>query len=128
LGRSLDPLTDKVIIGGAFIYFLIDPRTGLMPWMVTVVIARELLITGLRGIVESLGKSFGADWFGKLKTVLQSAAVIGVLLVQTLRSWPEATGLLAVLEPIQAVLLYSMLAATIGSAVQYTIKAVRLLK
>ncbi|MCZ2343858.1 MAG: CDP-diacylglycerol--glycerol-3-phosphate 3-phosphatidyltransferase [Bacteroidales bacterium] len=128
IGRSLDPLTDKVIIGGAFIYFLLDPRTGLMPWMVTVIISRELLITGLRGIVESLGKSFGADWFGKLKTVLQSAVVIGVLLLQTLRSWPEATGVLAFLEPIQAALLYAMLAATIGSAVQYTVKAVRLLK
>lgn len=128
IGRSLDPLTDKVIIGGAFIYFLIDPRTGLMPWMVTVVIGRELLITGLRGIVESLGKSFGADWFGKLKTVLQSAVVIGVLLLQTLRNRPETTGVLAVLEPIQLVLLYAMLVATIGSAVQYTVKAVRLLK
>lgn len=127
IGRNLDPLTDKVLIGGAFIYLLSVPEAGLMPWMVTVVICRELLITGLRGIVEATGKTFGADWFGKLKTVLQSAAIIGILLLQTVRGLPAMSNTVSILEPVQIVLLYAMLAATIGSAVQYTIKAVKLL-
>jgi CDP-diacylglycerol--glycerol-3-phosphate 3-phosphatidyltransferase len=56
--------------------------------MATVVVARELLVTGLRGMVEATGAKFGADWFGKLKMVLQSAAVAGVLVLQTLRIRP----------------------------------------
>ena len=128
VGRTLDPLTDKVLIGGAFIYLLPVPEAGLARWMVATVICRELLITGLRGIVEAAGQKFGADWFGKLKTVLQSAALIGVFLLLTLRGFEPAAGLLPVLEPVQLVLLYAMLTATVGSGVQYTVKAARLMR
>jgi len=127
IGRNLDPLTDKVLIGGAFIYLLLVPRAGLTPGMVTVIIGRELLITGLRGIIEATGQTFGADWFGKLKTVLQSAVIIGILLILWLRTRPEMIEWLTWLEPVQRLLLYCMLAATVGSAVQYVIKAVKLL-
>ena len=128
VGRNLDPLTDKVLIGGAFIYLLPVPEAGLARWMVATVICRELLITGLRGIVEAAGKKFGADWFGKLKTVLQSAALIALFLVLALRGFEPAARLLPVLEPIQLALLYAMLAATVGSAVQYAVKAARLMR
>lgn len=126
VGRALDPLTDKVLIGGTFIYLIPVPEAGILPWMVTVVICRELLITGIRGMVEATGQKFGADWFGKLKTVLQCAVIIGVLLLQTLRSWGE-TSVVMSLEPVQSVLLWAMLAATVGSAVQYLVKAIRML-
>ncbi|HZZ82449.1 MAG TPA: CDP-alcohol phosphatidyltransferase family protein [Gemmataceae bacterium] len=45
LGRNLDPLVDKVVICGAYIY-LLKHNVGLMPWMIVVVVARELIITG----------------------------------------------------------------------------------
>src|SRR5580704_13655356 len=70
LGRSLDPLVDKVLVGGAFIYLMPVAGAELLPWMVTVVIGRELLITGVRGIMEGQGIKFGADWLGKIKMVL----------------------------------------------------------
>jgi CDP-diacylglycerol--glycerol-3-phosphate 3-phosphatidyltransferase len=132
VGRNLDPIADKVLVCGAFIYLLPVGGAGLLPWMVTVVVSRELVVTGVRGIVEATGKKFGADWFGKLKMGLQCAVLIGVLLIQTLRE-PERAGgftpaLVALLEPVQAVLLWAMLAATIGSGVQYLVKAVRLLR
>ena len=126
VGRSLDPLTDKVLICGAFIYFLPVPESGVMPWMVTVIITRELLITGLRGIVEAQGLKFGADWFGKLKTILQAAVIIGILLIMTLLSQKQ-TDLLRYLRPVQLVLLYGMLTATIGSGLQYLLRAIRIL-
>ena len=49
LGRNLDPLVDKVLTCGAYIFLLDVPNrgSGLWPWMVTVVVARELLITAL---------------------------------------------------------------------------------
>src|SRR5205809_5356491 len=57
LGRNLDPLVDKVLICGAYIFLLPLPasRTGLTAWMVTVVVARELIITGLRSFLENRG-------------------------------------------------------------------------
>jgi CDP-diacylglycerol--glycerol-3-phosphate 3-phosphatidyltransferase len=138
VGRNLDPMTDKVLVCGAFIYLIpvAEPghETGINPWMVTVVVSRELIVTGLRGIVEATGRKFGADWFGKLKMVLQCAVIIGVLLIQWLRTLESgrAAGLipavLAVLEPVQLVLLWAMLIATIGSGLQYLVKASRLLR
>src|SRR6516164_5299148 len=80
LGRNLDPLVDKVLMCGCYIFLLpLGWKEGwLMPWMVTVVVGRELVITSLRSYLESGGGRFGADWLGKAKMVLQCAAVIAV--------------------------------------------------
>ncbi len=82
LGRQLDPLVDKVIVSGAFIYLLTvhDRDTGLQPWMVTTIIVRELLIQGLRSLLEGQGQPFGAKMAGKLKTLVQCLAISAILL------------------------------------------------
>lgn len=126
VGRALDPLTDKVLIGGAFIYLMPVPGAGLLPWMVTVVIGRELVVTGVRGMVESAGMRFGADWFGKLKTALQAAAVLAVLVQETVRAGGPAS-LLEPAEWVRVVLVWAMLVATVGSGVQYLVRAAKLL-
>src|SRR5262245_6020018 len=51
-GRNFDPLVDKVLICGAFIFLLPVPGAGLMPWMVTVVVASEIIHTTLRRLLE----------------------------------------------------------------------------
>ena len=86
VGRNLDPLADKILVCGSFIYLIPVVSAGILPWMVTVIVVRELLVTGLRGMVEATGKKFGADWFGKLKMGLQCAVLIGVLLIQWWRA------------------------------------------
>jgi CDP-diacylglycerol--glycerol-3-phosphate 3-phosphatidyltransferase len=128
VGRNLDPLTDKVLIGAVFIFLIRVPDTHIHPWVVAVVIARELLVTGLRGIIEATGKTFGADWFGKLKTVLQCAVLIGALLLKTLDQYEWLTPLRPPLGSVYLALLAGMLVATVGSAVQYGVKASRLLR
>src|SRR5438067_6476240 len=65
-GRVFDPLTDKILLGSAFIFLIPVEHAAMQPWMAAVVIGRELLITGVRGYVESPGKNLGADWGGKL--------------------------------------------------------------
>jgi CDP-diacylglycerol---glycerol-3-phosphate 3-phosphatidyltransferase len=127
-GRVFDPLTDKVLIGGAFIFLIAVPDSLMKPWMAATVIGRELLVTGIRGYVESLGKKFGADWFGKLKTILQSAWLVAVLAYLTALGldWPADRAM--ILEGLHKALLYAMLAATIGSGLQYVWKAIRLLR
>src|SRR5437762_5974219 len=81
LGRVFDPLVDKVLICGAYIFLLeYSSQTGLTPWMITVVVARELIINGLRTFLESRGVHFGADWLGKIKMGLQCAALIAIFM------------------------------------------------
>ena len=92
-GRIMDPFCDKVLILGAFIFFA-GPRfqmetgdetirmaTCVYPWMVVVLIARELLVTSIRDILESMGHSGGAKWAGKVKMILQSIATPAILLI-----------------------------------------------
>lgn len=81
LGRQLDPLVDKVIVAGAYIHLLTVPDTGLMPWMVTAVVIRELLIQGLRSHLEGRGQAFGAKMAGKIKTTLQCLSISAILFV-----------------------------------------------
>jgi len=128
IGRNLDPLADKVLVCGAFIYLIPVTEAGILPWMVTVIVVRELLVTGIRGVVEATGKKFGADWFGKLKMGLQCAVLIGVFLIPWWRAEELMPSVLRALEQIQQVLLWLMLAATVGSGVQYVVKAARMLR
>ncbi len=80
IGRQLDPLVDKVIVCGAFIYLLTVPGdTGLYPWMVTTIVVRELLIQGLRSHLEGGGQAFGARTAGKLKTLMQCLSIAAIL-------------------------------------------------
>jgi CDP-diacylglycerol--glycerol-3-phosphate 3-phosphatidyltransferase len=125
LGRSLDPLIDKVLVGGAFIFLIPVKDSELTPWMVTVVVGRELLITGLRGIMEAQGVKFGADMLGKIKMVLQCAVLVVVLANLRLleQAWSEPWR--PALWWLQIGLIYAMLAATVLSGGQYILKAAR---
>jgi len=121
LGRNLDPLVDKVVICGAYIFLLREPESALTPWMVVIVISRELIITGLRSFLENLGANFGAEWLGKIKMVLQCAALFAIFLALyeknlPLFTWPRD------------ILVWSMLIATALSGLQYLWKAFALLR
>lgn len=120
LGRILDPLVDKVLTCGAYICLLpFGVRDGwLAPWMVTVVVARELVVTGLRSWMETHGARFGADWTGKFKMGLQCAAVLAVFLAFLM---PEY------FELVRNVLIWAMVAVTLLSGLQYVWKAAMLL-
>jgi CDP-diacylglycerol--glycerol-3-phosphate 3-phosphatidyltransferase len=128
LGRIMDPLVDKVLMCGTYICLLpISFRTGgwLEPWMVIIVVARELVITGLRSFMESHGARFGADWLGKFKMGLQCAAVFGIfvaLLVPADSGWPNRF-----FPFVRDVLVYSAVIVTLLSGLQYLWKAATLL-
>lgn len=128
LGRNLDPLVDKVLMCGAYIFLLpLGSKDGwLMPWMVTVVVARELIITSLRSYLENLGARFGADWLGKLKMGLQCAAVIAIFVwLQSPRWFASLTVPCAWLRD---GLIYAMLVITLVSGLQYLWKAAQIYK
>ena len=70
----MDPLADKLLIIGALVSLVSLDR--LEAWVAMVIIAREFAVTVLRTIAAERGIVIAASWLGKLKTVLQIAAVI----------------------------------------------------
>jgi CDP-diacylglycerol---glycerol-3-phosphate 3-phosphatidyltransferase len=82
-GRVADPFADKVLIAGSLITLLQFPvaTTVLTTWYVVVVIAREFLVTAVRGLVEASGKPFPADQLGKWKMVSQCWTVGALLMI-----------------------------------------------
>lgn len=92
-GRVMDPFADKFLICGVLIFLVSIPQlTGLSdrsyswawlmlkPWMVVVIVGRELLVTSLRAVVESSGEDFSAKWVGKVKMWFQCVAIISCFL------------------------------------------------
>ncbi len=89
LGRIFDPFVDKIIICGTFIALVAIPDSGIAAWMAVVVVARELLVTSLRGIIEGAGGDFSATSLGKWKMVLQCVAIVAALLHLLSEAPPE---------------------------------------
>jgi len=77
-GKFLDPIADKLIVMAALIMIL--PFGRVPAWMVLVILGREIIITGLRGIASTEGIVIQASDLGKYKTIFQIVAIIGLLL------------------------------------------------
>jgi CDP-diacylglycerol--glycerol-3-phosphate 3-phosphatidyltransferase len=115
LGRIFDPLVDKVLICGSVI-MLADPDGPIRPWMAVVVIVRELVVTAVRAEMERTGTDFSAGWSGKIKMVLQCAAVA---LVLASRAWPEWTPFPIPLSVAASWTTWAAVAATAFSGLEY---------
>jgi CDP-diacylglycerol--glycerol-3-phosphate 3-phosphatidyltransferase len=126
LGRNFDPLVDKVLICGAYIFLLPVAGAGLSAWMVTVVVARDLIINSLRSFIENQGAAFGADWLGKLKMVLQCAALFAIFVALQMPEWSAEA--VWYFDRLRDGLVYVMVAATALSGLQYLWRAAMLLK
>jgi CDP-diacylglycerol--glycerol-3-phosphate 3-phosphatidyltransferase len=84
-GKLMDPLADKVLICSAFIAFI---ELEWMPaWMVIVIVARELAITGLRLLAASKNIVLAAERQGKNKTISQITAAIALLVTHSHADW-----------------------------------------
>ncbi len=119
-GRLIDPFVDKVLICGAFVFFLgsnfvVDGKnvTGLAPWMVILILGRELLVTSLRGQSEASGRKFPATVQGKVKMFLQSLAVVAIL-IGVGHYYPASWA-----EIVKGCFIWVMLIFTMGSMVGY---------
>lgn len=77
-GKFLDPIADKLIVMAALI--MIIPLGRVPAWIVLVILGREIIITGLRGIASSEGIVIEASDLGKFKTIFQIVAIIALLL------------------------------------------------
>ncbi len=77
-GKFLDPIADKLIVMAALIMLL--PYGNVPAWMVLVILGREIIITGLRGIASTEGIVIAASELGKFKTIFQIVAILALLL------------------------------------------------
>ncbi len=87
-GILMDPLADKVMVCSAFIAFV---GLGWIPaWMVVIIVARELAITGMRLLAASKNVVLAAEGYGKHKTISQIVAIISLLVVAAYPQWGRA--------------------------------------
>lgn len=136
-GRIMDPFCDKVLVIGAFIYlagarFVVPEAiersafftmvTGIYPWMVAIILARELLVTSVRGELEGRGVRFGANRWGKLKMLLQSICVPTVIAVVWLD--PTAPGH-AWMAWVRDITVYATVIVTALSGLPYVVRALQ---
>jgi len=78
LGKFLDPLADKLLVMAVLVYMV--PMGRMPEWAVVLLIAREISVTGLRGIASSEGVVIAAGDDGKSKTALQMVGILCLLL------------------------------------------------
>jgi CDP-diacylglycerol---glycerol-3-phosphate 3-phosphatidyltransferase len=141
-GRVVDPFVDKVLVLGSFIFFagknfiipdyelinrhtpfVVKTITGVAPFMVVILLARELLVTSLRGAAESGGQDFGAQFSGKLKMVAQSVTILVILTYVNYYRWlhdhwdPYAT-------IVRNVFIWGTIVITVASGLLYVQRAV----
>ena len=115
MGKLLDPLADKLLINSAFIMLI--PLGRVPAWMVVLIVAREVAVTGLRGIASLEGLAIAASKWGKAKMIFQTIALIGLMLhYEYLGINFHSLGML---------ILWIALAITIWSGVDYFIKFYR---
>jgi CDP-diacylglycerol--glycerol-3-phosphate 3-phosphatidyltransferase len=103
-GKLMDPLADKLLIVAALVSLVSLDR--LAAWVAMVIIARELAVTGLRAAAVERGVVIAASPLGKLKTILQVAAVIALIAADPSPVWVD-------------VLVYVAVAMTVISGVDY---------
>jgi cardiolipin synthase (CMP-forming) len=80
LGRMLDPIADKLLVG-AVLMVLVADRTieGWSLWAAIIILCREILVSGLREFLTELKVPMPVTWLAKWKTTMQMVA-IGFLL------------------------------------------------
>jgi len=104
-GKVMDPVADKLLIAAALMALVSLDRVA--AWVAMLIIAREFAVSGLRIAAGQQGVVIPASGLGKLKTIVQSAAVLALIAA------PNADALW-----VQA-LVYAMVLVTVVSGADY---------
>lgn len=121
-GRIADPSVDKVLLSGAFIYLMAKIPETVPVWAVIVIVAREYLVTSLRGYAESKGIRFKVSVWGQSKTLVQFVTVsagLGFLFYFREAAWASMT---------MSGLVWITVLVTIFSGLEYFVRSAALLR
>ena len=143
-GRIADPFVDKVLVVGAFAMlaganFAMPPgaarferdlpwwltghmASAVQAWMVVAIMAREFIVSAVRGYSESRGQKFPATYAGKIKMFVQSVAICTVLYQQA--KFPQAQWAIV----LKIVMVWLAVVVTVVSGLAYAGKTAKLLK
>lgn len=117
LGQLMDPLADKVLVTTALVMLI---PTGKMPaWVALIILCREIVVTGLRGVASSSGVVVDASSLGKWKSTIQYIG-LGTLI------FPLGVLPIPFLHQIGLAIVYVALVLTIWSGIDYFYKLRRI--
>ena len=116
-GKAMDPIADKLLICSAFI--MLVSQDWAPGWMVCIIVAREIAVTGLRSVISEKGVDISASNLGKYKTGFQIGAVIPLMIHYPF--WGVN------IQAIGAVFIWGALIFTIWSGADYFIRFRKLL-
>ncbi|MDD6135931.1 MAG: CDP-diacylglycerol--glycerol-3-phosphate 3-phosphatidyltransferase [Lachnospiraceae bacterium] len=119
-GKFMDPLADKLLVCSAIVALISLDRIPC--WVVIVIIAREFIISGFRLVASDNGVVIAASWWGKIKTVVQM--IMTIVLICDFRAECNSN----VITVIENILIYSALALTVISLIDYLAKNKAVLK
>jgi len=104
-GKVMDPVADKLLIAAALLTLVSLDRVE--AWVAMIIIAREFAVSGLRIAAGQQGVVIPASALGKVKTIVQSAAVLALIAASDAGAlWVQA-------------LVYAMVLTTIVSGADY---------
>ncbi|HCC53424.1 MAG TPA: CDP-diacylglycerol--glycerol-3-phosphate 3-phosphatidyltransferase [Desulfobulbaceae bacterium] len=110
LGKLMDPVADKVLVCAALIMLI--PMGQIPAWLVFIILSRELVITGLRGVAASSGIVVAASGMGKLKSIMQYTALCILI-------FPLGVVPIPFLHELGKAILYVSAVMTVWSGVDY---------
>jgi len=132
-GRIADPVVDKIIVAGGLIFLTATSWAAeFVPvWMVVLIIAREFMVSGLRGFIEARGVAFPSRWDGKLKMILQCVAIPAVFLHRMVDlGWPAEKWkwIAKAIEWFSVITVWATFVLTMTSGFSYVREAARVLR
>ncbi len=125
-GKLMDPLADKMLTMSALIAFVEKGMPYMTAGVVMVILARELIVTGIRMIAMGEQQVIAASMWGKAKTVSQMVLVIGIMVFE-IAKWhlPAYAGMMDFLILVMTVVAVVL---TIYSGIDYVWKNRKLIQ
>jgi CDP-diacylglycerol--glycerol-3-phosphate 3-phosphatidyltransferase len=90
VGTLLSPLADKLLVSTAYIALARFAPAMVPAWIAVLIVGREFLVTGLASVAAQEQMHLQIGEFGKLKTIVQSAGVLAVLMAHYSPVWSIA--------------------------------------
>ena len=124
LGKFLDPIADKILTS-TVLFMLMADGTIPAPWgviIVTIIIAREFMVSALRLLAASKGTVLAADIWGKAKTMVQMIAIPVCMLIPFLVEIAAVSWLVLTFQIVGWVMIGVATVLTVISGVNYIVK------
>ena len=119
LGKFLDPLADKALTTAAFLGFMTKRPSVALCWAVMLILSREFMVTSVRLLAAKDGVVVAASMAGKMKTVMQMAAILYTLAAMQIAELVSNAALCRVLLAVGDGLIWVAAVLTVISGIQY---------